>query len=447
MTKDMTTGNPLKLIITFSVPLLIGNLFQQFYNMVDTLIVGRYLGVDALAGVGSTGSISFLVIGFVTGMTGGFCVLISQRFGAKDFEDMRHVTAMAILLSAALTVVLTVLSVVFAHPLLRFMQTPPEFYQYAYDYIIIIFAGVGASVFYNIISGILRALGDSKTPLYFLIISSLINVVLDIAFIGYCNMGVAGAAWATVLAQIISGVLCFVYMTIRFPVLKMTKSAWQLDGKVMWRHIQIGFPMALQFSIIAIGAIVLQGTINSMGSRVVAAYTAGSKVEQLCSQPLATFGVTMATYCGQNLGAGRIDRIRRGVNKCAVVSLGAAVLGAAVLLPFGGVISQIFFSEDIPEVTEMAHQYLMVCSSFFPVLALLFIYRNALQGIGNALVPLFAGISELVMRVAAAWFLADRLGYIGLCLAGPLAWIAAAIPLSIMYHRKIKLLAQRQAQF
>lgn len=437
MTKDMTVGSPLKLILAFSIPLLIGNLFQQFYNMVDTLIVGRYLGVDALAGVGSTASVSFLVIGFIMGMTGGFCVLISQSFGAHDYDAMRHTTATAIVLCVILTVIITVLSTVFAHPLLRLMKTPNAYYSYAYDYIIIIFAGSAASMFYNIISGILRALGDSKTPLYFLIISSVINIVLDIVFIRYFNMGVAGAAWATVIAQAISGLLCLVYMKKRFPILKMKRGDWALDFKLMLRHLQVGFPMALQFCVIAIGSIVLQGALNGMGSNAVAAYTAGNKVEQICMQPLSTFGLTMATYCAQNLGANRLDRIKAGVKSCFGLSILTALLGAALLIPFGGVICRIFFADNVPEVLKMAHTYLIICSSAFPALGLLFLYRNALQGMGNSFVPFLAGVSELVMRIISAVFLSKYIGYTGVCLAGPLAWVAAAVPLALMYYLKI----------
>lgn len=445
MTKDMTSSSPLKLILTFSVPLLIGNIFQQLYNMVDTLIVGRYLGVDALAGVGSTASVSFLVIGFIMGMTGGFGVLISQRFGAHDYNGMKRAVASAIILSVVLTVIITALSTVFAHPLLRFMQTPIEFYNYAYDYIIIIFAGSAAAMFYNILSSILRALGDSRTPLYFLIISSFINIILDIAFIGYCNMGVAGAAWATVTSQAVSGLLCLIYMKKRFPILKIPRSAWAFDPGLILRHLQLGFPMALQFCVIAIGSIILQGALNNMGSNIVAAYTAGNKVEQICMQPLATFGLTMATYCGQNLGARRIDRIKAGVKSCFVLSLVTALLGAALLIPFGGYICRIFFKENIPQVTEMAHTYLIICSAFFPALGLLFLYRNALQGMGSSLVPLFAGICELVMRVICAEFLSQHIGYIGLCLAGPMAWVAAAVPLAVMYYIRINRLCKNCA--
>lgn len=271
--------------------------------MADTIVVGRSIGVDALAAVGSTGAISFLVLGFVIGLTGGFSVVVAQKFGAGDEQEVRRAVAMSVYLSVLLTIVLTAVSVLCTRPLLNFMQTPANIYDDAYAYIVVIFAGTGATIFYNLLSGVLRALGDSRTPLYFLILSSVINVALDLVFILVFGMGVAGAAYATVAAQVLSGLLCLLYMAKKFPILRFHKSDWAWNGRLVVHHLRLGLPMAFQFSVTAIGVMILQGAINGFGSSVVAGYTAASKVEQLTTQPMMTFGITMATYGGQNLGA------------------------------------------------------------------------------------------------------------------------------------------------
>ena len=331
MVKDLTTGSPARLIIGFSLPLLAGNLFQQFYSMADTIVVGRSIGVDALAAVGSTGAISFLVLGFVIGLTGGFSVVVAQKFGAGDEREVRRAVAMSVYLSVLLTIVLTAVSVLCTRPLLNFMQTPANIYDDAYAYIVVIFAGTGAIIFYNLLSGVLRALGDSRTPLYFLILSSVINVALDLVFILVFGMGVAGAAYATVAAQVLSGLLCLLYMAKKFPILRFHKSDWAWNGRLVVHHLRLGLPMAFQFSVTAIGVMILQGAINGFGSSVVAGYTAASKVEQLTTQPMMTFGITMATYGGQNLGAGRLDRIRQGTRRCVEIS---TVVNLACAVPW-----------------------------------------------------------------------------------------------------------------
>ena len=305
MTRDMTVGNPVKLIVSFSIPLLIGNLFQQLYSMVDAVIVGQFLGVDALAAVGTTGPLSFLILGFVMGMTGGFSVLVAQRFGAGDYDGMRHTVAMSILLSVVLCIVMTALSVAVCRPLLVAMNTADNIIDMAYDYIIVIFAGTFANILYNELSGILRALGDSKTPLYFLILSSLLNVGLDIFCVVNLRMGVAGAGYATVLSQFISGVLCLLYMMKKFPILHLQKKDWVFRRATCLHLLKVGAPMAFQFSITAVGTIVLQGAVNSFGSAVTAGFTAASKVETLTQQLMSTLSTTTATFVGQTWAPGK----------------------------------------------------------------------------------------------------------------------------------------------
>ncbi|MGL5314278.1 MAG: MATE family efflux transporter [Peptostreptococcaceae bacterium] len=440
MTKDMTTGSPVKLILYFSIPLLIGNIFQQFYSMVDTIIVGRFLGVNALAAVGSTGSLSFLIIGFVLGLTSGFSVLVSQRFGANDEEGIKKATGNAIILSVIFTIVITVISLILAKPILAVMNTPADIMNDAYAYVIVIFGGIFATFLYNLMASMLRALGDSKTPLYFLIVSSILNIILDLVFIVNFKMGVAGAAYATVISQGISGILCVIYTGKKFPILKLEKRHLKYDKEFVSQHIKIAVPMAVQFSIIGIGTIILQAAVNGFGSTVVAANTAAAKVEQLVMQPGISFGLTMATYCAQNLGAGNLDRIKEGVKKCAIINIVIGIVAGVVLVFFGPYFTQMFVSDGNPEVIKIAQQYLTTVGLFFIPLNMIFIFRNALQGMGHTFVPMMSGICELVARSIGAFTFPHILGYVGVCLAGPFAWIAAAVPLTIEYYKQIKIM-------
>lgn len=432
-TKDMTQGEPFMLILFFSVPLLIGNIFQQLYGMVDTIIVGKIIGTQALAAVGTTGPLSFLVLGFASGITSGFAVLVAQRFGAGDERGVRRAVTSATILLSIFTVVLTLASVLGTKALLRMINTPDDIFEDAYRYIVVIFAGMVTMLLYNFLACILRALGDSKTPLYFLGLSSLLNIGLDVLFIVSFRFGVAGAAWATVISQGVSGILCFVYIWKKLPILRIQKEDWEAEQWMYRKHLMIGLPMAFQFSITAIGTVILQGALNLFGSATIAAYTAASKVEQLVTQPAGTFGVTMANYSGQNLGADRVDRIREGVTKCTVLTLCFSVLASVVLFVFGEALSSLFIEGGQPEVVELAMTYLRICALFFPFLNMIFVYRNMLQGVGRSLMPLMAGVFELVARAVVSFTLPGVLGYVGICLAGPIAWVAAAVPLGITY--------------
>ena len=434
----MTTGNPVKLILFFSIPLLIGNVFQQFYSMVDTIIVGRYVGVQALAAVGVTGSLSFLILGFTFGLTGGFSVIIAQRFGANDEDGLRKSVATSTILSIISTIIITLASMLSAKPVLSLMNTPDDIINDATIYIIIIYAGTCATVFYNMIAGILRSLGDSKTPLYFLILSSILNIILDLFFILNFNMGVRGAAYATVITQGISGILCLIYALKKYPILRLKKEDWIWDKNFALKHLNVGIPMALQFSITATGVMVLQTALNAFGSTVIAAYTAASKVEQIVTQPGISFGTTMATYCGQNLGAGKYDRIKEGVKKGSIITIMVSIIAAVVLFVFGKSLSTLFISSDQIEALNYSKQYLNTVAIFLPILGMLFIYRNSLQGIGDAFIPMMAGVAELVARVIVAFTLPAFIGYIGICLASPFAWIGATIPMAIKYRILIK---------
>lgn len=433
MTKDMTTGNPLKLILMFSIPVLLGNIFQQFYNMVDTIIVGRFLGEDALAAVGSTGSIVFLVIGFATGIAQGFGIMISHSFGAKDETRLKHYVAISLMLGLIISIALTVLTVSCSGYLLTLMHTPENIFSMANSYITVIYAGLTATMFFNITSAILRGIGDSKTPLYFLIVSSALNVVLDLLFIVSFHMGPAGAAYATVLAQAVSVVLCFAYMFRKFDILRLSKKDIYLDLKSCKELLSVGIPMSINYSVTAIGTMILQGAVNTFGSSIVAAFTAACKVEALATQTMPTLGTTMATYCGQNLGAGKYDRIYDGMHKGFLLALVAAVLSASICVFCGNFIVSWFLSDPTPEIYAYARQYLLTISCFFLPLVLIHLYRNALQGLNQNFMPTMSGLFELICRLAVIALLSKPLGYTAACLASPAAWLGAGIPLTIAY--------------
>ncbi len=437
MEQDMTVGKPMKLIFWFSIPLLIGNIFQQLYSTVDTVIVGKFVGKEALAAVGLTGPMAFLILGFVFGLTGGFAVIIAQRFGAKDEDGLRRSITTTIRLCIATTILLTVLAIATAKPLLMIMNTPETLMHDSFIFIVIIYTGIGAMVFYNMMACILRAIGDSKTPLYFLIVSSILNVVLDLAFILIFHMGIAGAALATVISQVVSGVLCLIYAVKKYPILRLQKKDWIWDASLAKKHLAIGLPMAFQFSITAVGVIVLQGALNLFGTDKIAAFTAAVKVEQLVSQPAGTFGITMANYAGQNYGANQFNRIREGVKKCSFLTLLFAIGAGLIIILFGEPLIRLFVKASEREVIRYAKEYLIIVALFFPALNLLFVYRNVLQGIGRSFMPLMAGVFELLARVVVAFTLPQLIGFKGICLAGPIAWFAAAIPLAISYYRVI----------
>ena len=314
MQQDMTAGSPAKAILMFTVPIFVGNVFQQFYSMVDTIIVGKFVGTTALAAVGSVGTIMFLIIGFMLGLTAGFTVLTAQRFGAGDMKGMRKTVGSAATLSVIMTVIMTTISMLGMKPLLKFMNTPSDIFADAYHYIMVICAGIFATVLYNLLASILRAIGNSQIPLYFLILSALLNVVLDLLLIIVFRMGAAGAAYATVISQGVSGVLCLIYIIKKIPELKLEKSDFQLNGHIAKVQIGIGIPMALQYSITAIGSMMVQSSLNVLGSGAVAAFTAANKIEQVLTQAYVALGTTMATYCAQNIGAGKVKRIRHMEN-------------------------------------------------------------------------------------------------------------------------------------
>ncbi|MGM9636558.1 MAG: MATE family efflux transporter [Eubacteriales bacterium] len=436
MIKDMTKGSVVRQILMFTLPLLLGNLFQQFYNMVDSIIVGKFIGTNALAAVGSTGSINFLIIGFVLGISSGFCIPVSQYFGAMDFNRLRKTIANMIYLSLVITLVLTTVTLLYTRDILILMQTPEEILDDAYDYIIIIFGGMAATMFYNILAGILRALGDSRSPLIFLIISALSNVVLDLLFIIVIPMGVAGAGYATVLAQFISGCLCLAYIIHKREDLKISlkKEDFRPSGYLMRRLLYLGLPMAFQFSITAIGGIILQSAVNTLGSDSIAAVTAGTKTQQIVTQPMESLGITMATFGGQNRGAGKIDRVNEGVNRCLLLSLIYSVFAGLFMWFFGKQMALLFVNADETVVIDQITHLYRVGAVFYPVLGFLFVYRNTVQGLGYGVPAMLAGVFELFARAFIAITFVSKIGFDAACYASPFAWIMADILLIPVYY-------------
>ncbi len=433
MERDMTKGNPYKIIMSFTLPIFIGNVFQQFYNMADTIIVGKFVGTKALAAVGSTGTVMFLILGFLMGFTAGVTVSTSQKYGAGDVRAMKRTVVSAVLLSAVMAALMTVASVLFMKPLLLLMNTPEDIFDDAYSYIIIICAGIAAQVLYNLLSSILRALGNSKTPLFFLVLAALLNIVLDLVFIIFFHAGTAGAAWATVISQGISGLLCLLYIVKKVEVLRIEKDDLKISGKIVKTQLKIGFPMALQYSITAIGTIMVQSALNMLGSLVVAAFTAASKIEQLVTQAYVALGTTMATYCAQNTGAGEYERIKHGFRAANVFGFAYAVALGIPLMFFGKYLTNMFISENINEIIPNVDIYLKCVGAFFIPLSMVNSYRNGIQGMGYGLLPMCAGVAELVARGVVAVIAALCSSYVGICFASPAAWIFAGGLLLVMY--------------
>ena len=434
MAKDMTSGKPIKLIWNFTIPLLIGNLFQQLYNMADTFIVGRTIGVHALASVGSTGSIIFLILGFANGLTAGLAIPLAQRYGAKNYSGVKRSFYVSILISAVVAILLTILSMVFCRQILEVMQTPAEIIDGAYDYLMVIFAGIFSSMAFNLLSNIFRSIGDAKTPLYFLVIACIMNIILDVVFIAGFGMGVEGAGYATVLSQIFSALACIIYIWKKIPILRLNSKDFVAESSDVKEHVRISFPMAFQSSIIAIGAIIIQITLNQLGATAVAAYTAAQKIDQVAILPMMSFGVTMATFVAQNYGAKKYDRIWRGVRDCIKLSLTFAISVGIILNVFSPIFIRAFVGVGHEEVVELGAIYFITNGTMYSLLSLLFIYRYTLQGVGKTFTPTVAGIMELCMRAFAAVVLSNLYGYTGATMANPLAWLGSLIPLMIAYY-------------
>lgn len=443
MIKDLTKGQPLKLILLFSIPLLIGNIFQQLYNIADLVIVGRLLGVEAFASVGAVAPLFFLIMFIIVGLTSGFSVITGQRFGAKDFDGVKNSVVISTFLSVFATLLFTIIFSIFMHPILNILNVPKNIYTNAYWYIEIVVLGLISATFYNLLANIIRALGDSKTPLYFLIVASVANIFLALFFIEILKLGVAGSAIAVILSQGLSVLLCLYFVKKKFPILHLKRKDWLIKFDKNFyssslEHLKVGVPMSIQFSIIGLGVIVIQSVCNTFGSNVIAAVTAALRIEQIATLPMISFGVALASFVAQNFGAKKFRRIRTGVIQTSLLSIFLSILMAIIMRYFGADIVREFIGTASAEIIDIAHQYLLISTFFYVFLSQIFIYRNALQGMGEVVFPLVASVAELLMRAFAAVYLAIKFGYIGMFFSGPIAWVSACIILSFGYFRSIK---------
>lgn len=445
MTKDMTKGSPMKLILGFSIPLLFGFLFQQFYSLVDTVIVGRFLGTENLAAVGATGSINFLIIGFCMGVCSGFSIPISHKFGAGDYSGMRKVVANCVWLSIGFAIIMTIVTTVFCHWILVAMKTPDNILDAAYRYIWIIFLGIPTTYLYNMTSGVIRALGDSKTPVIFLVMSSFMNIGLDLFFILNLNWGVAGAAWATVISQGISGLCCLLFMMKKFEILRIQKEEWALDKHLCGSLCGMGVPMGLQYSITAIGSVILQSATNTLGSNAVAAVTAAGRISGFLACPFDAMGSTMATYGGQNVGAGRLERLGQGLKSCVMLGAGYSVIALLVSVFFGKPLATLFLDASEAAIINDVRTFLIINTVFYFPLALVNIIRFLIQGMGFPTFAILAGVFEMIARSLAGFVLVPIIGYIGVCMGSPIAWIFADAFLIPAYFHVRKVLEKRLA--
>lgn len=440
-TKDMTEGSPMKLILGFSIPLLFGYLFQQLYNLVDTMIVGQFLGVDALAAVGSTGSINFLIIGFCNGVCSGFALPVAHRFGAKDYKSLRKLWANSIWISGIFAVVMTLATVILCRWILTVMQTPENIMEYAYQYILIIFIGIPATYLFNLTSGMIRTLGNSRAPLAVLMVSSVLNIAMDLIFILFFHLGVSGAALATVLSQVIAGIICVVYIKKRVTILHLQEDEWRPHKREFMELFNAGVPMGLQYSITAIGSVILQTAVNTLGSAAVASVTAASKISMFIVCPFDSMGATMATYGGQNAGGYKLDRLHKGLGSCVLLGAVYSVIALGIIYFFGTSLLQLFVDAGEIGILNDAQKFLLINGIFYFPLALVNIVRFMIQGMGFGAFAILAGVLEMIARALIGIFFVPRFGFVAACFASPLAWIFAdafLIPAYFSVWKKMK---------
>lgn len=436
--KNMTEGNPLKLILLFMLPILLGNIFHQFYILSDLYILGHYLGIRALAIAGAMTPVFIMAIMTSLGFTNGLTIITAQRFGANDIKNVRKSFAIGVVLSSSFALLVCSFLIFKMDLILRLMNVPQDIFVDAGRFMTVLSYGVVAIVFYNFLAGILRSLGDSKTPLYYLIFSSVLNVAINITFIVKFHLDVTGVAFGTCIAQFVSAVLCLAYMLIKYPMLRIKKEDFSFDIIYVFEHLKIAIPMMVQFSIIGLGVITVQSVCNQFGTGTIAAFSAATRIEQLATLPLFSLGHALTTYVAQNYGARLLRRIRQGVLQCCILSSGASIILAILSFAWGKNLAALFLNNPSQEVLSQATIYIQITSLFYIFLAQIFIFRQSLQGMGRAVVPLISGIIELLMRWFAAFLLAGYIGYKGICYAGPIAWTAAAIFVIICYFVIIK---------
>ena len=438
MVRDLTKGSPIKLIFGFFFPLLIGNLFQQVYSMADSVIVGRFVGVSAFAGISATGSLNFLIIGLLLGMCSGCAIPVAKAFGEGNPVKMRRCFANAIYLCGGLSLALAIITALSARTILRLIGTPEDIMEEAHGYISIIFAGMFATMLYNLGSGMLRAVGNTRTPLYFLILSCGVNIALDLLFVVGFGMGVRGAAVATIVAQLLSGLLCMALIFRKYDVLRIRSAEWRPDPALLGELCGMGLPMGLQFSITAVGSLIMQTAVNSLGSSAVAAIGAGAKIQFIFCCPFDAIGATIPTWCGQNLGARRLDRVREGVRISMLTMSVYSLLALIVVRLAGEPLARLFITGEERQIIDAALQYLNMITWFMPVLLGVYVFRNALQGMGYSRIAMFAGLFELAGRAFVAFTLVGPYGFSGAILANPAAWVMANLLLIPAYSHAIR---------
>lgn len=434
MTKDLTEGSPARLILFFTLPLIGGNIFQQLYNFIDTLLVGRFLGVEALAAVGCTGCLMFLLVGFTIGLSAGLSIYTGQRFGAKDYEGVHKSAAACLVLALIVGAVLALCGVLSARSVLIMMDTPPDILDGAVSFISIIFAGIPITVVFMLEANLIRALGDSRRPTYILAAALCTNIIIEPIFLLVFKWGIPGAAYGVLVSQFLGAVIVITYIWKKVPLLTIRRQDWDLDWKFLKSHLAIALPMAFQTSIIALGTVVLQMALNKLGPVSVAAFAAAQKVETIALMPMMSFGIAMAAYTAQNYGARKLARIKKGVNQCILMSGAFSIAVGVFNIVFGPELMELFVGSSEPEVVHLGQVYLVTTSVCYLVLALLFIYRNTLQGLGQSFVPSLAGVMELVMRAMVALCFVDSLGFWGASIASPAAWFGSCIPLALAYY-------------
>lgn len=427
MVKNMTEGNPLRLIINFAIPLLLSNILQQTYNMVDAMIVGQYLGADALAAVGASSSVQFMVLGFCMGACSGFAIPVAQEFGAKAYDRMRSYIFHGMLLTLCIAVITTTVCGVFCSNILHLMRTPDNIYNDAYIYLFIIFMGIPFTLIYNLLGGILRAVGDSKTPLLCLVISTILNIGLDCLFIMVFHLGCAGAALATILSQAVSGILCLILIYSKFELLKIKKQDMIINKHFLSRSFVMGIPMGLQFSITAIGSMVLQSSNNNLGSVYISGFTAGSKLKQFAMCPFDALSTAVANYCSQNLGANKFGRIKKGIVTGITIGVSYGIFIGLILNLFGYNLSMLFVDKDELDVLKASAKYVGRLGLFFWALGFLNVSRLTIQGIGYAGLSIFSGVLEMIARIVVSLLFVPKYGFNAICFADQSAWIAAVL--------------------
>lgn len=433
MIKDLTKGNPLKLISWFALPILLGNIFQQLFHISDILIVGRLLGVKSLAALGASAPIFFMFLIVAFGFTGGLTVITAQRFGAKDIKGVKSSFFHSLIASAIFSAIISFCVIFFLKDILTIMNVPQELMEDAYKFTFILGIAMTIIILYNLLSGAIRALGDSKTPLYFLIGSSLLNIVFNFMFIKFFGWGVQGSAMGTLCSVSFSAIACILFIYAKYPILKLKLKDCHYSNKIMKEHLRVAIPMALQFSILSIGLLVVQSLCNSFGTEVIAGFTAAMRIEQISTQPLLALGIAFATYSAQNFGAVLIKRIRQGVRQCLFAGFILSVIISLTVRFYGVNMISFFIENEDKNIINIGQNYLLLSSYFYFFLLCIFIVKNAIQGMGKTFIPVLSSVVELIARIIIAIFLSEKIGYMGVFWSGPIAWLMGALTVVIGY--------------